>query len=211
MSAGSHWRRRIAAIGAVSVAAAVLAGAGARAEDSQDPAIPVIAAFDQGLLEAMKGGQAAGAEGRFKRLAPLVERTFDLPTMTRFAVGSAWSGFSASDQTALVRAFGRLSAANLARNFDSYAGEQIKISPTVDTRGPDKLVHTELVKAGGEGVQLNYRMRKAATGWRVIDVYYGAISQLTAQRADFSAAISQGGAPALLKSLNAKVDQLLAK
>jgi phospholipid transport system substrate-binding protein len=196
---------------ALAAALACALGGVAGAQEAQDPAVPVIAAFDQGLIEAMKGGKALGAEGRYRRLLPLVERTFDLPAMTRFAVGPAWSGFAAADQEALVKAFGRLSAANLAHNFDSYGGEQIKLSPTVDTRGPDKLVHTEIVGSDGQGTQLNYRMRKAAAGWRVIDVYYGAISQLLAQRSDFSAAVAAGGAPALLKSLNAKIADVLAK
>jgi phospholipid transport system substrate-binding protein len=202
---------RLRALAALAAALACALGGAAGAQEGQDPAVPVIAAFDQGLIEAMKGGKALGTEGRYRRLLPLVERTFDLPSMTRFAVGPAWSGFAPGDQEALVRAFGRLSAANLAHNFDSFGGEQIKLSPTVDTRGPDKLVHTEIVGADGQGTQLNYRMRKAAAGWRVIDVYYGAISQLLAQRSDFSAAVAAGGAPALLKSLNAKIADILAK
>ena len=44
--------------------------------------------------------------------------------------------------------------------------------------------------------------------WKVIDVYYGAISQLTAQRSDFAAAAQKGPA-ALTASMNAKPDQLL--
>jgi phospholipid transport system substrate-binding protein len=116
-----------------------------------DPALAPIAAFDQSLLEAMKaGGGAAGVETRYRRLLPVVEKTFDLPTMMRFAVGPSWSGYSAAQQEGLVRAFGRLSAANLSHNFDSFSGQEFKLNPVVETRGPDKLSHAS-VRRGVEG------------------------------------------------------------
>ena len=146
-----------------------------------DPALATIESLDKGLLEVMKSGKSAGVEGRFRKLLPVVERTFDLPTMTRFAVGGAWSGYSAAEQSALTRAYARLAAANLAHNFDSYDGEQFKINPAVQTRGPDKLVRTQIVSTGSP-TDLNYRMRETAGAWKVIDVYYGAISQLTSRR-----------------------------
>lgn len=191
-------------------AAALLAFAlppAARAEP--DPAIPVIESFDAGLLEAMKAGRAAGIEGRFRRLLPVVDRTFDLETMMRFAVGADWTSFSAAEREGLVKAFGRLTAANLAHNFDDFNGERIKVNPEVQVRGPDRLVRTELLDAKGEATALNYRMRKAAGGWRVIDIYYGAVSQLTAQRSDFTSTLASGGAAALLRSLEAKTAALM--
>jgi phospholipid transport system substrate-binding protein len=156
----------------------------------------------------MKAGKGAGAEGRYRRLLPAVERAFDLPTMTRFAVGTAWSTYSAEDQAALIKAFGRLSAANLAHNFDSYGGEQFKINPEVQTRGVDKLVRTQIIPASGSPTDLNYRMRQSGGTWKVIDVYFGAISQLTAERSDFAATVSSG-APALIAKMNAQADKLL--
>jgi phospholipid transport system substrate-binding protein len=181
----------------------------AASAQAADPAIPTIDALDSALIGAMKAGKTAGSEGRYRKLIPAVERAFDLPVMTRFAVGTAWSGYSAADQAALVKAFTRLSAANFAHNFDSYDGEQFKIDPQVQTRGVDKLVKTKIVPASGAPTDLNYRMRLSSSGtWKVIDVYFGAISQLTAQRSDFAAAAQKGPA-ALTASMNAKSDQLL--
>jgi phospholipid transport system substrate-binding protein len=175
-----------------------------------DPALAPIAAFDQSLLEAMKaGGGAAGVETRYRRLLPVVEKTFDLPTMMRFAVGPSWSGYSAAQQEGLVRAFGRLSAANLSHNFDSFSGQEFKLNPVVETRGPDKLVRTQIVSKTGAGADLNYRMRRSGAGWKVIDVYFGAISQLTAQRSDFTATVASGGPEALMKKIDAQTAKLL--
>ena len=79
----------------------------------------------------------------------------------------------------------------------------------MDTRGLDKLVHTQLVSASGSPVDLAYRMRQSASGsWKVIDVYFnGAISQLAQQKADYASTLQSGGVSALVK----KIDALSAK
>ncbi len=177
---------------------------------ASDPAIATIDSFDGALVEAMKAGKS-GAEARYARLVPVVDRTFDIPTMTRFAVGSAFAGYTPAERAALTRAFARLTAANLAHNFASYDGEQFKVSPTVQTRGPDKLVRSQIVPAHGEPMDLNYRMREAGGTWKVIDVYFGAVSQLTAQRSDFTATATPGGASELIRKINAKSDELLKR
>jgi phospholipid transport system substrate-binding protein len=193
----------------IAITAALALAPAAVLAQGADPAIATIDGLDSALLEAMKS--KAGAEARYTKLLPVVERAFDIPTMARFAVGEAWSGYSAVDQAALTRAFARLTAANLAHNFASYDGEQFKVSPQVQTRGPDKLVRSQIIPAEGDPADLNYRMREAGGTWKVIDVYFGSISQLTAQRSDFSAAAVPGGAGALVKKINAKSDELLAK
>jgi phospholipid transport system substrate-binding protein len=175
-----------------------------------DPALATIDGLNSALLESMKMGKAS-AEARYTRLMPAVERAFDIPTMTRFAVGSAWRAYAPAEQSALVRAFGRLTAANLAHNFASFDGEQFKLNPEVQTRGLDKLVRSQIVPKSGDPTELNYRLREAGGTWKVIDVYFGSISQLTAQRSDFAAAAIPGGATDLVKKIDAKADDLLKK
>ena len=74
----------------------------------------------------------------------------------------------------------------------------------MDTRGPDKLVHTQLISSG-DPTDLAYRMRQTTSGqWKVIDVYFnGSISQLSQQRADYASTLASGGAPALVQKINA--------
>ena len=183
--------------------AVVLAQAG-------DPALATIDGLNGALLESMKAGKTS-VEARYTRLLPAVERAFDVSTMTRFAVGDAWAGYTPAEQAALVKAFGRLTAANLAHNFAGYDGEQFKVNPAVQTRGPDKLVRSQIVPRSGDPTELNYRMRQAGGTWKVIDVYFGSISQLTAQRSDFGASAVPGGAADLVRKINAKADDLLKK
>ena len=181
------------------------------AQATADPAAATIETFDSALLETMKQAKSLGVQGRYARLTPVVERAFDLPTMTRFAVGPKWATLGAADKSALIRSFSRLSVANYAKNFDSYGGERITVDPKIDTRGPDKLVRTHILSPGSKPVDLTYRMRTAADGkWKIIDVYYnGAISELTTRRSDFAGTMNTGGAAALVKKIDALADKLV--
>ena len=189
--------------------AALLAAAAPAVAFAADPAQDRVEAFNAALVASMKSGKAPGVEGRARRLQPAVDAAFDLPTMTRVAVGSDWSKFSAGDQAKLVRAFGRVAALNWAKNFDSYDGERIEVKG-VDTRAVDKLVRNEIVPKRGEATKLNFRMRQApGDGWKIVDVFYeGSISSIATQRSDFAGAVKAGGAPALLKKLDDQAARL---
>ena len=170
---------------------------------ANDPAQAPVAALDDGLLAIMKMGKAAGAAGRMAAIGPVVDRAFDMPLMTRLAVGSAWNTMSAGDQSALVAAFRRMTVAQYAANFDSFAGEKFTITPRVDERGGDRLVQTILRPSRGEPVSIGYRLRQNGGEWKIIDVFYkNSISQLATKRADFAAIIRTGGAKALIAHLN---------
>jgi phospholipid transport system substrate-binding protein len=173
-----------------------------------DPAAERVNTLDNALLDTMKQGPALGPKGRFRKLTPVIEQSFDIPTMTAYAVGPAWATFSPADKQALIHAFGRLSAASYAHNFDSFGGERFEIG-AVQQRGADKVVQSRIVPAHGDPTNLTYRMRQTADGWKIIDVYYGAISQLTTRRSDFAGPVASGGAKGLLAHLDALTAKLV--
>jgi phospholipid transport system substrate-binding protein len=194
--------------------AALLTGALAPAAvvqaQASDPAAAAIDSFNSALLDVMKQAKSLGIEGRYRKLEPAVQAAYDLPTMTRFAVGPKWTALTPQDQAALVKAFTRLTVANYAKNFDGYGGEKFTVDAKVDTRAPDKLVRSHIIQPKDKPVDLTYRMRQASDGrWKIIDVYYnGSVSELAARRSDFSASINVG-AQALLKKIDALSDKLM--
>ncbi len=197
----------------VALAALLLAAAPAAAPSSAwaaDPAAERVDAFNKALLETMKSGKSLGMSGRVRKLTPAVEAAFDLPTMTRVAVGPDWTKIPAADQDRLVKAFERVNVANWARNFDDYDGERFQLGAVSANASGDKLVRNQIVPKHGEPTTLNFRMRQSGgEGWRIVDVFYnGTISSLSTQRADFQSALQAGGAPALLKKLDAQADSL---
>jgi phospholipid transport system substrate-binding protein len=191
----------------VAAAAVLLLPAAPLIAQAQDPARATVQALDDGLLSIMKAGKVAGVAGRSARIAPVVDRAFDLPLMTRLVVGPAWNTMSPADQTALVAAFRRMTIGQYARNFDDWSGEAFTIAPQVDERGGDKLVRTTL-NGSGAPIAISYRLRQSGGQWKIIDVFYkNAISQLATRRADFASVLASGGPKALI----AHLDQLATK
>lgn len=183
----------------LALAAAVTVVAVPSAAFAADPGQDAIQGFHGALLTLMKSGGNHAARAR--AIAPVIDRTFDIPLMARLSVGPAWPTIPAPQQAALVQAFRNLTIAQYAKNFNSYGGEKF-IMGTVETRGTDKLVRTTL-NSGRTNELLNYRLRQSGAQWKIVDVYYrSAISQLATRRADFDRVMKNGGATALIGHLN---------
>jgi phospholipid transport system substrate-binding protein len=183
--------------------------AGADEAGTTDPAARQIQGFYDVLLDNMKRGKELGLNGRYNKLKPVIEQTYDLPLMTSLTVGPSWSGLSAGDQQALTTAFERMTIANYAKNFDTFSGEKFIIDPAVQVHGTDKVVMSKLVTSD-QTVPFNYRMRQSGGSWKVIDVYLnGFVSELATRRSDFAATLSSGGAPALVKKINDLADNVM--
>lgn len=176
-----------------------------------DPAAHQIAVFTDTLLDTMREAKQLGISGRFNRLKPVIEQTFDIPTMTRLAVGPSWSGLSAADQQALTQAFARMTVANYAANFNGFSGEKFVIDPNVQNRNEDRIVQTTMVQTHDAPIPFIYRMRQSGGTWKVIDIFVnGYVSELATRRSDFASTIASGGSAALLKRINDLSDKLMA-
>ena len=163
------------------------------------------------LLDTMKKAKELGPRGRYDKLLPVINNTFDVAGMMQIAAGAGWETASRAQQTALVDGFLRMMTATYASRFDGFAGENFEVSAAVDQPPSDKLVRTRLVQSNGKTITLNYLMRKTAEGWKIADVYLdGTISELAARRAEFSSIIKLGGPDMLANSLRQKADKLLS-
>jgi len=176
-----------------------------------DPAATRVDSFYASLLDTMKQAKQLGVKGRYDKLAPVLSNTYDLPLMSRIAVGQNWAALSAAEQQSIVAAFTRMTAATYASRFNGFAGEQFEVLQTADQPNGDKIVKTRIVQSDGTAVQLNYLMRNSGGAWKIIDVYLnGTISELASRRAEFGSILKSGGANALVSALTKQGDKLLA-
>jgi phospholipid transport system substrate-binding protein len=160
------------------------------------------------LLNTMKNGRVLGQSGRYARLAPVVGQVFDVPYMTRLAVGPSWASLSPAQQQQLIEAFRHYIAATYADRFDSYSGEQLQVTGEQPYQA-DVIVKTKIIKANGEDTTLNYLMRQNQGTWQIADVYLdGTISQLAVQRSEFNSILRREGVEGLVMALNQKADLL---
>ena len=179
---------------------AALASSGYAA--TSDPAAIQVQRLDTSLLDSMRAGSSVAITERYRKLEPVIEQVFDLPLMTRLAIGPAWTTFSGEQQQAAIAAFTRLTIASYVHNFNKFAGEKFELDDNVLTRGTDKIVQTKIISPHDEPTSLVYRMRESGGLWRIIDVASDGVSELTLRRSDFTAAIAAGGAPVLIDHLN---------
>jgi phospholipid transport system substrate-binding protein len=183
------------------------AGNLSRAEGALSPAPKNdIQSFYATLLTTMKSGPALGESGRYAQLAPVVQRLFDVPYMTQFAVGASWTSLTPEQRQQVVGAFGHYIAATYAYNFDSYSGEQLQVLGE-QPFGGGALVQTRIVKSNGEPVAIDYLMRQNSDGtWQIDDIYLdGTISQLAVRRSEFASILQSQGVGGLITTLNRKV------
>ena len=160
----------------------------------------------------MKQGAILGFAGRRDRLESAVQLAFDLPQMTRLAVGPRWGSMSAEQHAELVKAFGDYSAATYADRFNHDSGERFEVSPNVTQTSDGAIVHTKLVRTNDKPVQLGYLMRLTAAGWKIEDVYLsGTISELATRRSEFASILRTRGIDGLIAMLNTKANSLSAR
>ena len=200
-------RRLLLACAALVGAYATVAWA---AGETGDPAARQIRAFCDSLVAVMKQARELGVRGRYEKLATPIRETFDLPAMTRIAVGSDWSSIASEQQTALIDSFTRMTIATYASRFDGYSGERFEVDAVSEARATGRIVRTKLLQSNGEAITLNYLMRDSAGTWKVVDVYLtGTISELATRRSEFASLLKSGGPNALIESLRQKTDRLM--
>jgi phospholipid transport system substrate-binding protein len=176
------------------------------------PAAPtaVVEGFHAALLDAMRNARALGPRGRERRLRPAMQAAFDLPAMTRIAVGPPWTGLAEDERQALMSAFSDWVVATYANRFDGYAGESFATAGESALQSGDRLVRTQLVRPNDAPVQLNYLLRGGEGRWRVVDIYLsGTISELASRRAEFTTLLREGGAERLAAELRRRTGTLL--
>jgi len=175
---------------------------------AQSSAVTHIQSYYQQLMPTIQQAGRLSVRERDKRFTPAISSAFDLPTMTRLAVGPAWQSFSPAQQAAVRDAFAKFIIADYASQIKNYSGESFVVdqNSVPEPRGGGEIVKTRLLQPGGRTVSINYLVRSG----RVIDVYLnGTISDLATRRDEFASIIASGGADGLIKRLHDRTQKLL--
>ena len=160
------------------------------------------------LLSTMKNGRTLGQSGRFTQLDPVIRRSFDLASMARLSVGPSWAGLSEAQRQQVTESFGRYISAIYADRFDSYAGQKLEVTGE-QPASSGVMVRSQIIKASGEPVKVDYMMRRNGESWLISDIYLdGAISEVATRRSEFSTILKNEGIDGLIAALNRKADIL---
>jgi phospholipid transport system substrate-binding protein len=174
---------------------------------SPEGATAVVERFQSTLISVKKDAQKLGYEGRYKRLAPAVEESHNLPGIAQFAAGRYWEKLSEQQKKAYVDAFAKMSIATYAYRFDDYSGESFKTVSEEATGKGDALVHTLFSTANGEKLHFDYVLRLKDGVWRIINIIVDGVSDLAIKRSEYGNILRDEGADVLIAKLQGQIAQ----
>lgn len=197
-------REALALIGAATLLRPDMAFAQAAVEPTD-----LIKAFYATLLDCMQHGAELGFDGRYQKIEPVLNNTFDVATMCKISVGPEWTKMTGDKKGAVLVTFNKYMVTTYAARFKSFKNQKFEVGEAKPAGDGRTLVESKLFRSNGEAVELNYLFRYSKDVWRVIDIYLsGSISQMAQMRSDFAKTVVDGGPDALIKSLEQKIEDL---
>ena len=168
----------------------------------------VVSELQDSIMTMMKEGRDLGYAGRFQSISPMVEKTHDLDNIARLVVGRHWKGLDASQRSAFVETFRKLSISMYAGRFKDYGGEQFAIlSEQPLKRGNRKLVTSHLVKSDGEKITFTHVLHQIHDQWKIISVSVNGVSDLALKRAEYGGILRKDGFPTLIERLKTQIQK----
>lgn len=124
----------------------------------------------------------------------LLESSFDLETIGRFALGRYWNTASPAQKTEYSKLFRKMVVDVYTNRFDEYKGQKVEVKSFRPVGNSDTLVTSFIVSpSGGDPVQVDWRVRNKGGSYKIVDVIVAGVSMSVTQRSDFSSVIQQGG------------------
>jgi len=133
---------------------------------------------------------------------------FDFVRMAALVLGKNWRATNKDQKIQFVREFRRLLVRTYSKALRSYADEEIVYHPMhADGSRGLVTVKTEIVRAQGPAIPIDYRMHNRDGSWKVFDVVVEGISLVSTHRSEFDSAIRQGGIDRLIAALKGRNDK----
>jgi len=152
--------------------------------------------------------------GNQKRVLDLVDAKIlpyvDFQRMTSLAAGRFWREATPNQQKQLTAEFRSLLVFTYSGAISSIKNQNLEFPPlraNQDAAGGVE-VQTRVVQARGEAIQLNYRLEKQASGWKIFDMNIMGAWLIETYKGNFSAEIGKGGMDGLIKTLAEKNKKL---
>lgn len=190
------------------IAAGVALGASASsAAGVVDESRQVIQGMSSEVLSILKNQGLSRAQ-RERRFATIFRRHFDVPTIGRWVMGTAWKKANQGQRAKLMQLFQAYIIKTYTIQLSKYTGEQFKVvRAKSDGRGAEVISH---IVGGGSPVVLVWKMRPAGGTVKIRDVVIDNISMSLNQRREFTAVYRSRGSSVdgLIKAMEQKVAQL---
>ena len=168
-----------------------------------DPATMLRSSIDEMLSVAYAGH---GDENLAARVRPMVEKSFALDLVTRQAMGPGWRQFSAAEQKRITDLFSELLIRTYSARVVGTERPKISYGAPVELAPDRREIPTRVItSSSNDPIAVVYRLIRLPAGWRVYDVLIEGVSFVANYRAQFDEIIQKGGAPAVIRTIEAKL------
>ncbi len=124
----------------------------------------------------------------------LLDDSFDLETIGRFALGRYWNAATDTQKKDYLKLFKTMVVDVYSNRFEEYKGQKIEVRSFRSIGNQDTLVSSFMIPPnGGEEVQVDWRVRNKGGSYKIVDVLVAGVSMSVTQRSEFSSVIQRGG------------------
>jgi phospholipid transport system substrate-binding protein len=195
----------ILALGAMGVQAADAPGAAAPANAATMGPQELVQNSAQRMLQELDANRAMYQKDPAK-LDALVGNVllpnFDSEYAARLVLGQTWRTATADQRKRFVDAFYHSLLRNYGAALIDFTADRFVILPYKGEAGDTTAtVRTEVKRATGDKVPVNFSLRKTDAGWKAWDVVIEGISYVKSFRTDFASEIQQKGLDEVIKRL----------
>lgn len=198
---------------AATLAAAAIASAPAfAAAQGQAPAVNLNAA-PAALVQAAVENVLATIQtdpdtrnGDIGKIVGVVQRQFlpytDFERTTRLAVGPAWRDATPEQKRQLFEQFQALLVRSYALSLTQLREQSVKFKYQAGpASGNDAVVETHVINNGDDN-QIDYRLQRTATGWKIYDINMMGAWLIEIYRKQFADIVARDGVDGLLNYLS---------
>ena len=174
--------------------------------DTTDHPTKTIKSLHSSLLEAMRGGDKLGFQGRYKLLTPIIESSHDLDFIAKTILGREWAKLSGEQKEILISHFHKLSISTYSGWFKEYNGEQFKYIEQKEMPRDYVLVRSQLIRSNGDTVSFDYLLRQEKKDWKIINILADGVSDLALRRVEYRSILKQKGFKVFIDMLKKKIE-----
>lgn len=149
-------------------------------------------------------------EDQIAHFRELLYEGFDVPVIAQFVAGRYWRSASDADRQEFVAVFERYLDQRFRPLFREYRGQEFRTTGVRSDSGSSNLYWVAMsVDVGSSSeAKLEWRIRKDASGYKILDVKAEGVSMAQTLRDEYgSVARNQGGLSGLSKVLREKIEQ----
>ncbi len=195
----------------IALMASLSIGGAALAQEAPDQ---LVKRLSQEILDLAKNDKEIQA-GNQKRVYDMVESKIlpyiDFPRMTSLAAGKSWREATPEQQKQLTNEFRTLLVFTYSGAISQIKDQRVEFKPLrAAPEDTEVEVRSQVIQSRGEPIQLNYRLEKLATGWKIYDINVLGAWLVETYKGSFSAEISKSGIDGLIKTLVEKNKKLAA-